>query len=149
MLSNVYLMQNMKKILLKCQFLCFFRILDLSWPKCWLKGHTYFPFFADFQWNMLGDSINMNNLCLKKLVKALKNCFSGPDLNKNGVLICHTQNEKQFFDRNNKSRSSVFKNVLFYQNIICFDWVIDFFLSWEWRFCQKKCHFQLKQLCRA
>ena len=34
-----------KKILLKCQFLCFFTILDLIWHKFYPKGHTYFPFF--------------------------------------------------------------------------------------------------------
>ena len=38
--------------------------------------------------------------------------------------------EKKFFHRNNKSRSSAFRKLLFYQNIICFDWVIDLFLSW-------------------
>ena len=33
-----------------------------------------------------------------------------------------------FFDRNNKSRSSAFRNFLFYQSIICFDWVMNLFL---------------------
>ena len=37
-------------------------------------------FFADFQWNMLGHSININNLCrnplvLKKIGKTSKNCY--------------------------------------------------------------------------
>ena len=32
----------------------------------------------------------------------------------------HAQDEKKFFGRNNKSRSSAFRKFLFYQNI-CFD----------------------------
>ena len=41
----------------------------------------------------------------------------------------HTQNEKQlYFSRNNKSRSSAFRNFLFYQSIICFGWVMNLFL---------------------
>ena len=41
----------------------------------------------------------------------------------------HAQDEFFFFGRNNKSRSSAFRKFLFYQNIICFDWAINFFLS--------------------
>ena len=41
-----------------------------------------------------------------------------------------TQDGKFFFGRNNKSRSSAFRKFLFYQNIICFDWVMNIFLSW-------------------
>ena len=41
----------------------------------------------------------------------------------------HAQDEFFFFfGRNNKSRSSAFRKFLFYQNI-CFDWVMNFFLS--------------------
>ena len=53
--------------------------------------------------------------------------------------------KKNFFGRNNKSRSSAFRKFLFYQNIICFDWVMNLFLS-SVIFLSKKCHFQLKQL---
>ena len=42
----------------------------------------------------------------------------------------HTQDEKYFFGRNNKSRSSAFRKFLFYQNIICLDWVMNPFLFW-------------------
>ena len=56
--------------------------------------------------------------------------------------------KKIFFGRNNKNRWSAFRKFLFYQNIICFDWVMIFFLSsLQWCFLSKKCHFQLKQLC--
>ena len=75
--------------LLKCQFLCFFTKLDLIWPKFCPKDHTKFALFADFQWNMLGDSTDIST--------------------KKGIIMGHAQHEKQFsFCRNNKSRSSAF-----------------------------------------
>ena len=33
----------------------------------------------------------------------------------------HAQDEKIFFGINNKTRSSAFRKLLFYQNIMCFD----------------------------
>ena len=86
---------------------------------------------------MLEDTININKLCWnpavlkKKLVKPLKNCFFGPNFHRKGVIMHHAQDEKKtFFGRNNKSRSSAFRKFLFYQNIICFHWVMNLFLSW-------------------
>ena len=32
------------------------------------KSHTCFPCFADFHYNMLGNSININNLCCNPVV---------------------------------------------------------------------------------
>ena len=65
---------------------------------------AHFTFFADFQWNMLEDSISIDKLCcnsvvLKRswLVKPLINCFIGPNLHKKGVIMCHTKNGKQIF----------------------------------------------------
>ena len=55
--------------------------------------------------------------------------------------------KNNFFGKNNKSRSSAFKKVLFYQNIICFDWVMNLFLSWV-MLLSKKCHFSLNS-CAA
>ena len=48
-----------------------------------------------------------------------------------------------FLDSNNKGRSSAFRTFLFYQNIICFDWVMNLFLSWV-MFCVKKVSFPAK-----
>ena len=109
-----------KKPPVKCQFLCFLTTLDLIWPKFCPKDHTHGSFFVvHFHWNMLGDSININNLCCnpvalkKKLVKPLKNCFFRPNLHKKVVIMGHTQNEKKkFFSRNNKTRSSAFRNFI-------------------------------------
>ena len=66
----------------------------------------------------------------KKLVKPLKYCFCGPNLHRKEVIMGHAQDGRIFFGRNNKSRSSAFKKFLFYQNIICFDWVMNLFPSW-------------------
>ena len=55
----------------------------------------------------------------------------------------HTQDEKYFFGRNNKSRSSAFRKFLFYQNIICLDWVMNLFLFWV-MFSDKKVSFPAK-----
>ena len=74
----------------------------------------------------------------KKLVKPLKNCFFWPNLHKKGVIMDHGRDEKKFFfGRNNKSRSPAFRKFLFYQNIICFDWVKNLFLSLSDAFCQE------------
>ena len=54
----------------------------------------------------------------------------------------HTQDAKKFFGRNKKSRSSAFRKFLFYQNI-CFDWVMNLFLSWV-MFSVKKVSFPAK-----
>ena len=57
----------------------------------------------------------------KKLVKPLKNCFFGTNLHKKGVIMGHSQNEKQFlFAEITKADHPAFRNFLFYQNI-CFD----------------------------
>ena len=76
---------------------------------------------------MSGDSVNNNNLCcnpvvLKKINETSKNFFGGPSIafHCKGVSMGHTQNDKQFSGRNNKNRSSAFRNFLFYQNITCF-----------------------------
>ena len=65
----------------------------------------------------------------KELVKSLKNCFFRPNLHRKGVIMGHALDGKIFFGRNNKSRSSAFRKFLFYQNIICFDWIMNLFLS--------------------
>ena len=54
-----------------------FLALDLIQPKFWNKTTPTLIFFAGFQWNMLGNSININNfnlnpVVLKKKLKPLK-----------------------------------------------------------------------------
>ena len=98
--------------------------------------------FAYSKWNMLGDSIDINNLCcnllaLKKFVKNSKNCFLGPINAQERSHYGPRPNEKQFFGTNNKSQLSAFRNFLLYQNIICFGWVVNLFLSWAMFFVKK------------
>ena len=53
----------------------------------------------------------------------------------------HAQNKNILFGRGNKGRLLALRNFLSYQNIICFDWVMN--LSYlELCFLSKKCHFQ-------
>ena len=77
-----------------------------------------------------------------------KVAFSDPICTTKGsVWTMPKMKKKIFFDTNNKSRSLAFRNFLFYQNIICFCWVMSLFL-FAWCFLSKKNHFQLKQLCQ-
>ena len=46
---------------LNAHFFTFFATLGLIWPKFCPKTTTTLIFLACFQWNMLGDSININN----------------------------------------------------------------------------------------
>ena len=64
-------------------FFAFFIKLDLIWPRFCLKSQHFLS--VDFQWNLLEDSININNFCcnpvfLKKNGKTSKNCFLGHNL---------------------------------------------------------------------
>ena len=150
LLLNVYLMQNMKKIPLKYQFLCCF--FSQRWtyfgPNFAPKTTPILLSLTDFQWNMLEDTINFNNLCWNLAVlkrswqKLLKIVFLDPICIEKGSLWTTPKMKKHFFGRKNKNRSSAFRKSLFYPNIICFNWVINL----EWCFLSKKYHFQLKQL---
>ena len=154
-LVNIYLMQNIKKTHWdNCFSLFFHNIIATIWPKFCPKDHTQFTFFwlisNEICW--AGDSININNLCFnqaykkktifkrfyipffrtsytyssEKKVKPLKNCFFEPNLQKIEVILSHTLNGKQFFfGWNNYRRSLAFRNVLFYQNIKCLDWILS------------------------
>ena len=65
---------------------------------------------------------------------------SGPNLHKKGPLWTMPKMESNFLKyRRSRRRSSAFRNFLFYQNIISFDWFLNLFCF----FLSKKCHFQL------
>ena len=61
--------------------------------------------------------------------KPLKKIFWTQFAQKRGHYGPRPRWKKIFFGTNNKSRSSAFRKFLFYQNI-CFDWVMNLFLSW-------------------
>ena len=119
------------------------------WKNHWntsFKDHTLFSFLADFQWNILGNSININDLrcnpevLKKKVGKTSKKLFFGALFaQKWGHYGPRPKWRIIFLSRNNKSRSSAFTKFFIYQNIM-------FWLNYlEWCFLLKKCHFQLKQ----
>ena len=59
-----------------CFFFYFFHNIGPNLGQILPQDHTHFDFFAGFQWNMLGDSIKINNfnwnpLVLKKICWSL------------------------------------------------------------------------------
>ena len=100
------------------------------------QGHTNFVFaFAGFQWNILGDSININNF---NCIKALKVPIFGPSLcKKKGVSKGHTQNKGFFFSEMIKADHKLSKTFYFYQNITCFGWAMFFYFVVMFFFCEK------------
>ena len=82
--------------------LLFFTTLGQIWP----QDPTHFDFFAGFQWNMLRDSININNfnwnlvVLKKKLLKPLKITIFWPKLRKNGAPWAMPKRKKQLFLKN-------------------------------------------------
>ena len=109
----LHLMENIKKTTEIPVFLCFLTTLYKIWPRFCPTDHTHFTFLVDFQWNTLGDSITVNNLCCNPAVpkpssKTSKKLFLGSNLHKKEVIMGHALNEKQmrnwetiFFGRNN------------------------------------------------
>ena len=74
----------------------------------------------------------------KKKIKPLKIFFFWTQFAQKGVVMGHAQDGKKIWGaKNNKSRSPAFRKFLFYQNIICFDWVKNLFLSLSDAFCQE------------
>ena len=134
-------MQNMKKNHWNTSSFVFFITLDLIWPKFCPKDYTHFTFFDWFPMKYVRRLKLMLTTCVsiqqfwKKSVKPLKFAFFGPKMD-------------FFFDRNSKSRSSAFRNFLFYQNVICFDWVMNLFLS-SVMFSVKKVSFPAKTAVRT
>ena len=68
LLVNVYLMQNMKKPIEIPVSLFFSQHWTYFGPNFAPKTTRTLLFLADFQWNMLGDKININNLCCNPAV---------------------------------------------------------------------------------
>ena len=113
-----------------------FFIFSQHWTK---SGPNFVPkttstllFLADFQCNMLGDSININKLCcncvvLKKLCQTSKTAIFGQNLHKKEVSMDHTQLSETFY----------FIKILY---ILADVWILFCFV---WNFLSKKGHFQL------
>ena len=68
LLVNVYLMQNMKKPIEISVSLFFSQHWTYFGPNFAPKTTPTLVSLTDFQWNMLGDTININNLCCNPAV---------------------------------------------------------------------------------
>ena len=64
MLLNLYLMKNMKKPI-EIPVSLFFHNIGPTLVQCKFcpKDHIHFIFLANFQWNMLADTTDINDLC--------------------------------------------------------------------------------------
>ena len=86
-------------------FFFFFTTLDLIWLKFCPKTTPTLDFSADFQWNMLKDSININNCNWNQVVSEKKcakcktstNYHFWGNFHNNGVPMGHAQNKNNFF----------------------------------------------------
>ena len=134
-----------KKLTDNACFFTFFTTLGLIWPKFCPKTTTTLIFFACFQWNMLRDSIDINNFnwmessSSEKFLKPLKFTICWPNFCKNRVPMGHTQNKKQYFfseitkPDHKLSKAFYFIKISYLQHV-CFGRYECFFA--------KKCHFQ-------
>ena len=101
---------------------------------------------------MLGDSININNLCCnsavlkKKLAKPLKNCFLGPICTKKGLLWATLTIINFFLTEITKADHQLSENFYFIKLSYVLNELWIFFYR-EWCSLSEKYHFQLKQLC--
>ena len=123
---------NNEKAHWQCQFL-FSTTQDLILPKFCLKDHTHFMYFANFQWNMLGYSININNLCcnlvvMKKLVKSLKIAilFWGPTCAKGSAWVMPKE-KNYIFGILLKAKADYQPSETYFVKIR-FGWVMNLFL---------------------
>ena len=109
--------------------LCYLQWLSLA--KFYSLDPPTLDFFAVFHWDMSGNLINIYNLhynivVLKKIAKAFTNCsFRILFGQKLGQQRPCPKSSLIFF----LEITRAFKNFLFHQNIISFDWVMNDFLS--------------------
>ena len=117
-------------------------LISYTWGICpWITTTCHVCFSADFLRNMLGDSININNLWLvlqsssseKNMVKPLTIAIFGPNSHKNGDSIAwawatHEKMKNNYFSRNNKNRSQVAYHKLS-KTFCCLKIIYTFWLS--------------------
>ena len=131
----------MKKPNDNAYFFTFFTTLDLIWSKFFLKTTPTLISFARFQWNMLGNSIdiknfNWNPVVLKFFAKTSKNYhFSAWLVKKWGPHGPYPKTKNNIYFRNNKTRSLSFQNLfiltkynMFWLSYECFSISCDAFL---------------------
>ena len=130
-------------------FFFFFTTLDLIWLKFCPKTTPTLDFSADFQWNMLKDSININNCNWNQVVsekkcakcKTSRNYHFWGNFHNNGVPMGHAQNKNNFFSEITKPDQKL-SETFYLTKISCVlaELLMSFYLVWC--FSAKKCHFE-------
>ena len=116
-------------------FFTFFTTLDVIWPKLCPKTTPSLVFFAGFQWNMLVDSININNfnwnpLVPKKFAKSSKNYHFLAQLVQKWSLRGPQPQQNIFFCRNNKPDSKLSKTFLSKCHMFWLSYECFFYFVW-------------------
>ena len=134
-------------------FFTFFTTLGLIWPKFCPKTTPTSIYFAGFQWNMLRDSIFINNfnwnwVFWNFFAKTLKNYhFLAQLLQKWGPhLPCPKQKTTIFFCWNNKNFKKLFILLKCHIYIYIYIFWRSYVFLFVWCFFAKKCNFQPWQL---
>ena len=130
-------------------FFFFFTTLDLIWLKFCPKTTPTLDFSADFQWNMLKDSININNCNWNQVVsekkcakcKTSRNYHFWGNFHNNGVPMGHAQNKNNFFSEITKPDQKL-SETFYLTKISCFLAELLMSFYFVWCFSAKKCHFE-------
>ena len=139
----------MKKTIDNGCFFFFFTTLDLIWLKFCPKTTPTLDFSADFQWNMLKDSININNCNWNQVVsekkcakcKTSRNYHFWGNFHNNGVPMGHAQNKNNFFSEITKPDQKL-SETFYLTKISCVLVELLMFFYFVWCFSAKKCHFE-------
>ena len=140
----------MKKTIDNACFFTFLTTLDLIWLKFCPKTTPTLDFSADFQWNMLKDSININNCNWNQVVsekkctkwKTSKNYHFWGNFHNNGVPMGQAQNKNTIFFSEITKPDQKLSETFYLTKISCVlaELLMSFYLVWC--FSAKKCHFE-------
>ena len=121
-----------KKAIDNVSFFAFLLTLDVIWPK---TTPTLFLFllllllFCRFRWNLLGDSININNLCCNPVV--LKKKIGKLACARKGSPWATAELQNNFFCKNNKGDHKFLKTfyIIKISDILGNLWIFVYFLG--------------------
>ena len=140
----------MNKTIDNACFFTFFTTLDLIWLKFCPKTTPTLDFSADFQWNMLKDSININNCNWNQVVsekkcakcKTSKNYHFWGNFHNNGIPMGHAQNKSTIFFSEITKPDQKLSETFYLTKISCVLVELLMFFYFVWCFSAKKCHFE-------
>ena len=140
----------MKKTIDNACFFTFLATLDLTWLKFCPKTTPILDFSADFQWNMLKDSININNCNWNQVVsdkkcakcKTSKNYHFWGNFHNNGVPMGHAQNKNTICFSEITKPDQKLSETFYLTKISCVLAELLMSFYFVWCFSAKKCHFE-------